>query len=146
MSKTDRGRDWAAWYASVCTEGRDLRTTLRRNNGFTERGKFTIEQVMKAQRESTGIPLLTPWCRVLLETLTGLRLVKKFPAFHGTPRFITARTSVRHLSILGQANPVHITTSHLLEIRTGIPYSFFLTSTLDEVGGKGHTPAALTRE
>ena len=42
--------------------------------------------------------LLTPWCRVLLEKLTGLLLVKKFPAFHGTRRFITALTSVRHLS------------------------------------------------
>ena len=40
--------------------------------------------------------LLTPWCRVL-EKLTGLQLVKKIPAFHGTRRFITALTSVRHL-------------------------------------------------
>jgi len=30
------------------------------------------------------IYLLTPWCRVLLEKLTGLQPVKKFPAFHGT--------------------------------------------------------------
>jgi len=30
--------------------------------------------------------LLTPWCRILLEKLTGLQLVKKFPAFHGTQR------------------------------------------------------------
>ena len=44
------------------------------------------------------IYLLTPWCRVLLEQLTGLQLVKKFPAFHGTRRFITALTSLRHLS------------------------------------------------
>ena len=43
--------------------------------------------------------LITPWCRVLLEKLTGLQLVKKFPAFHGTRRFITAPTSVRHLSL-----------------------------------------------
>ena len=43
--------------------------------------------------------LLTPWCRVLLEKLTGLQLFKKFPAFHGTQRFITALTSVRHLSL-----------------------------------------------
>ena len=28
--------------------------------------------------------LLTPWCRVLLEQLTGLQLVKNSPAFHGT--------------------------------------------------------------
>ena len=33
--------------------------------------------------------LLTPWCRVLLEKLAGLQLVKKFPAFYGTRRFIT---------------------------------------------------------
>ena len=43
--------------------------------------------------------LLTAWCRVLLEKLTGLQLVKKFPAFHGTRRFITALTSVRQLSL-----------------------------------------------
>jgi len=49
--------------------------------------------------------LLTPWCRVLLEKLTGLQLVKKFPAFHITRRFITALTSVRHLS-LSWANPI----------------------------------------
>ena len=46
-----------------------------------------------------GFTILTPWCRVLLERLTGLQLVKKFPAFHGTRRFITALTSVRHLSL-----------------------------------------------
>ena len=45
-----------------------------------------------------AIYLLAPWCRVL-EKLTGLQLVKKFPAFHGTRRFITALTSVRHLSL-----------------------------------------------
>jgi len=45
-----------------------------------------------------GNYLLTPWCRVL-EHLTGLRLVKKFPSFHGTRRFITALTRVRHLSL-----------------------------------------------
>ena len=49
--------------------------------------------------------LLTPWCRVLLEKLTGLQLVKKFPAFHRTRRFITALTSVRHPS-LSWANPI----------------------------------------
>ena len=64
--------------------------------------------------------LLTPWCRVLLYKLTGLQLVKKFPAFHGTRRFITALTSVRHLS-LSWASPIQsIHTSYLLEIRPNI--------------------------
>ena len=43
--------------------------------------------------------LLTPRSRVLLEKLTGSQIVKKFPAFYGTRRFITAFTSVRHLSL-----------------------------------------------
>jgi hypothetical protein len=32
---------------------------------------------------------LTPWSRVLLEKLSGSQLVKKFPTFYGTQRFIT---------------------------------------------------------
>jgi len=43
--------------------------------------------------------LLTPWSRVLLEKLIGFQLVKKFPAFYGTRRFITAFTSASHLSL-----------------------------------------------
>jgi len=42
--------------------------------------------------------LLTPWCRILLEKLTGLQLVKKFPTFHGTRKFIAALTSVHQIS------------------------------------------------
>ena len=52
-----------------------------------------------AATTATATYLLTPRCRVLLEKLTGLQLVKKFPAFHGTRRFNTALRSVRHLSI-----------------------------------------------
>ena len=43
--------------------------------------------------------LLTPWSRVLLEKLTSLQLVKIFPSFYGTRRFITALTSASHLSL-----------------------------------------------
>jgi hypothetical protein len=43
--------------------------------------------------------LPTPWSRVLLEKLTGFQLVKKFPAFYGTRRFITAVASAHHLSL-----------------------------------------------
>ena len=53
---------------------------------------------MESNYDQTLTYLLTPWCRVLLEQLNGLELVKKFPAFRGTRRFITALTSVRHLS------------------------------------------------
>ena len=43
--------------------------------------------------------LLVPRSRVLLEKLTGSQLVKKFPAFCGIRKFITAFTSARHLSL-----------------------------------------------
>jgi len=45
-------------------------------------------------------PLLhTPWSRVLLEKLTGVKLVKKFPTFYGNRRLLTAFTNARHLSL-----------------------------------------------
>ena len=78
--------------------------------------------------------LLTPWCRVLPEQLTGLQLVKNFPAFHGTPRFITALTSVRHLS-LSWSSPIQSTSLHptswrsililSTHLRLGLPSGLF---------------------
>ena len=41
--------------------------------------------------------LLTPWCRVLLEKLTGLQLAKKFPAFYGTRRLLA--NSNRYIAV-----------------------------------------------
>jgi hypothetical protein len=77
--------------------------------------------------------LPTPWCRVL-EKLTGLQLVKKFPAFHGTRRFITALTTVRHLS-LSWASPIQSTYPHptfcrsililSTHLRLGLPSGLF---------------------
>ena len=89
------------------------------------------------------IYLLTAWCRVLLEKLTGLQVVKKFPAFHGTRRFITALTRVRHLS-LSWASPIQsiyphptswrsilILSTHLsLGLPNGLFPSVFTTKTL----------------
>ena len=87
--------------------------------------------------------LLTPWSRVLLEKLASLQLVKKFPAFYGTRRFLTAITSARHLS-LSWASPIQssyptptswrsilIVSSHLrLGLPSGLFPSGFPTSTL----------------
>ena len=60
---------------------------------------------------NTGTYLLTSWCRALPEQLPGLQIVKKFPAFHGTRSFITALTSVCHLS-LSWASPNQSTYPH----------------------------------
>ena len=78
--------------------------------------------------------LPTEWRRVLLEKLTGLQLVKKFPAFHGTRRFITALTSLRILS-LSWANPIQSIYPHptswrsililSTHLRLGLPSGLF---------------------
>ena len=87
--------------------------------------------------------LLTQWCRVLLEKLTGLQLVKKFPSFYGARRFIIALTNVRHLS-LSWASPIQsiyphptywrsnlILSTHLrLGLPSGLLPSGFPTKTL----------------
>ena len=87
--------------------------------------------------------LFTPWSRVLLEKLTGLQLVKKFPAFYGTRKFITVLTSALHLSLswansIRSPQPPHtswrfilILSSHLrLGLSNGLFPSGFPTRTL----------------
>ena len=78
--------------------------------------------------------LFTQWSRVLLEKLTDSQLVKKFPAFFGTRRFITAFTSARQLSLFWASSiqsmspystswrSILILSSHL---RLGLPSGFF---------------------
>jgi hypothetical protein len=50
-------------------------------------------------RRQTELVIVTQISRGLPKKLTGLQLVKKFPSFYGTRRFITAFTTARHLSL-----------------------------------------------
>jgi len=59
----------------------------------------TITWIYGKKWKGTLFLYTTLWSRVL-EKLTGFQLVKKFPAFYGTRRFITAFTSACHLSPL----------------------------------------------
>ena len=77
---------------------------------------------------------LTPYSTVLLEKLTGFQLVKKFPAFYGTRKFITAFTSARHLSLSWTSSipstPAHPTSWRSILIlsshqRLGLPSGLF---------------------
>ena len=91
---------------------------------------------------SLMMSIVTPCSRVL-EKLTGYQLVKKFPLFYGTPRFITVFTTTRHLPISSarsiQSMPSHptswrfilILSSHLsLGLPNGLFPSGFHTKTL----------------
>ena len=79
---------------------------------------------------------LTPRCRVLLEQLTGLQPVKKFLTFHRTRRFITALTSVRHLS-LSWASPIQSIYPHPTSWRSIL----ILVNTLHDLSLLGRTDA-----
>jgi hypothetical protein len=89
--------------------------------------------------------LTHPWITYSMEKspfekLIGSQLVKKFPAFYGTRRFITAFTNARHLSLSWASSiqfmPPHLTSwrflltlsSHLrLDLPSGILLSGFPT-------------------
>ena len=73
-------------------------------NRFLRIQTITSAVPSRLQQQTRGIPTvakpyLTPWSTVLLDKLTGFQLIKKFPLFYGTQRFITAFTSARHLSL-----------------------------------------------
>jgi hypothetical protein len=69
---------------------------------------FLLDIVNKHRNKSIGYVFIpchlivlrgTPWSRVLPEKLKRPELLKKFPAFYGTRRFITTFTRARHLSL-----------------------------------------------
>ena len=79
----------------VCKETSEKSTNRQTNN--------VLRKVMTCKQPY----LFTPWTRIL-ETLTGSQLAKKFPAFYGTRRFITAICKCAPpVPILSQINPVY---------------------------------------
>jgi len=71
--------------------------------------------------------------RVLLEKLTGSQLVKKFPAFFGNQRVITAFTSARYLPLTSARSIQSMPQSHFLKmyfIFPSTPWSYKWTLSL----------------
>jgi hypothetical protein len=77
--------------------------------------------------------LLTPCSRVLLEKPTGSQLVKKFPSFYGTPKFILLYLVMlfdEKYKLLAFQSTVSPASSHFVHISTHIPLSSVFSDTL----------------
>ena len=86
--------------------------------------KFLVRETEERRQQRKyslhyGYSKITPWSRVL-EKLTGSPLFKKFPAFYGTRKFITAFTSARHLSLSSARSIQSMSSSHFLKIHLDI--------------------------
>jgi hypothetical protein len=57
-----------------------------------------------------------PWNRFLLEKLTGSQLIKRFPAFYETRRYITSFTKARQLSLWKFRNMIRFDGEELLAL------------------------------
>ena len=81
--------------------------------------KYPFPKTVNILHSTFGINFrtLSPYSRVFLEKLTGFQLVKKFPAFYGTRRLITAVTPAH---ILSQLDPDHTPTFYFLKIHLNI--------------------------
>ena len=114
-----------------CRSATDLKNTLNTNSYLHlihNKRKFLYLYLLTYS--------LTPHSTVFLTKLNGLQLVKKFPAFYGTRRFITAFTSSRQLS-LSRANSIQSIPPQATswwpnlilssQLRLGLPSGLFLS-------------------
>ena len=106
---------------------------------------------------------LTPCGRVFLDKLTNPELVKKFPAFYRTGRFIATFTTARHLALscvkpeaflkdlkpakiyeeLSAPRPTHKLEDHILSaVRDSLPNTFIA---VPHIGGRSSSLTLSTR-
>ena len=74
--------------------------------------------------------LFTSRGRVLPEKLTSIQLVKKFPAFYGTRRFIMVFKRAHNLS-LSWANSIQSISPHPISCSITVPYEILIGNTGD---------------
>ena len=69
--------------------------------------------------------LLTPWSRILPEKLKGFQLVKRYPVFYGTRKFITGFTSASQ-QFLSWASSIESKHPHPTSLRSSLILSYHL--------------------
>jgi len=96
--KDDRCR---ADHIRITNEGPQLTYCSWRSNGLLQCPYFETHNEIQQHliKSFTLFNWLLPWNRVLLEKLIITHLLKKFPAFYGTRKFITVFTRFRTIPI-----------------------------------------------
>ena len=130
------------WYYTNCVKMSDLNLILLTWKIWWARNNAS-KWLMGFNSAFKGLTNdITPWSRVLPERLTGLQLVKQFPAF----------TSARHLS-LSWAGSIHSKPSHPTSwryififsslLRLGLPSGLFLSGLSVCMSAVSHTWSGL---
>jgi prolipoprotein diacylglyceryltransferase len=83
----------------MCVIEAELIRKVRNDKKVTALSEHTQFHVLFITIIIIIIIIITPWSRDLLEKLTASQPAKKFLAYYGTRRFITAFTRTRHLSL-----------------------------------------------
>jgi hypothetical protein len=91
-------------------------TTLFARHTFLHCQYHFKSTLLKSQVNSCNILLLIPWSRVLLEKLIVFQLVKKYPEFYWSRKFIIVFTTARH-RFLTWARCIQSTPSHQISPR-----------------------------
>jgi hypothetical protein len=99
-------------------------TTTTTTTTATTTTTTTTATTTTTSTTTTTATTTTSWSRGLLEKLTDSQLVKKFPAFYGTRRFITAFTRARHLSLSWASSIQFMPPQHVIGMYIYI-YFFF---------------------
>ena len=120
LKHTKNSCDWRLlsflWISSSVSDV----TLLTQQQDRQRRYNVTIRRIRLTIVATDKQYLLTEWSTVLLGKLNGSQLVKKFPAFGVTRRFITAFTTARHLFLSCARLILSMSSSHFLNSHLNI--------------------------
>jgi hypothetical protein len=93
---------------------------------------LTAHDIRFVKKIVNSVSSQIPWSTVLLENLIASRLVKKFPVFYGTRRFITVFTRARS-SKLYSARWIQSASIHPISLTDGLVSSYLSLGTPNDI-------------
>jgi len=114
------------WYWCGTVEGRNMHSMKAEHSVTVEWGWNSCCIVGRYWVQILALrpAILTTCSRDILENLTGPQPVKKFSAFYGTRRFITAFTVARQLSVSWVKTSSSCSSSHFVKVHFNIIFCY----------------------